>query len=346
MKPLSVPHFKSLDPHARGVVAEELHAELSRRVVGQREAVDAVVDTLQVVRAGLAAPGRPLGSLLFLGPTGTGKTRMVESVAEALIGDPQAIVKVDCAEYQHGHEIAKLIGSPPGYLGHRETRAALSQEALNQWHRDGVNVSIVLFDEIEKASDALWNLLLGILDKAKLTLGDNRVVDFSRTVIFMTSNLGARELSSARSPLGFNSSETLSSDKVSRVALEAMRRKFTPEFINRIDRTVVFQSLTTNELGPILDLELKAIELRLARSYAANILSTHFLLRYLPEAKELLIEKGFNPTYGARFLKRVIEREVMTPVVNLIASGQIQDGDVVEIGRTGEEITFARGASA
>src|SRR6266700_3491993 len=159
--------------------------------------------------SGMTSPGRPIGNFLFLGPTGTGKTRMVEATAESLVGDPRAVIKIDCAEFQHSHEIAKLIGSPPGYLGHRETHPLLSQEVLNQYQTDKVRISFVLFDEIEKASDALWNLLLGILDKGTLTLGDNRRVDFSRAMIFMTSNLGAAEMGSILRPnMGFAASET------------------------------------------------------------------------------------------------------------------------------------------
>src|SRR5229473_2695041 len=156
----------------------------------------------------MTVPGRPIGNFLFLGPTGSGKTRMVEATAECLVKNPRAVIKIDCAEFQHSHEIAKLIGSPPGYLGHRETHALLSQEVLNQYHSERMKLSFVLFDEIEKASDALWNLLLGILDKAALTLGDNRRVDFSRTMIFMTSNLGAGEMSNILRPnCGFGASE-------------------------------------------------------------------------------------------------------------------------------------------
>ncbi len=156
----------------------------------------------------MTSPGRPIGNFLFLGPTGSGKTRLVEATAEALLGDMRAVIKIDCAEFQHSHEIAKLIGSPPGYLGHRETHPLLSQEVLNQHHTDKFKISFVLFDEIEKASDALWNLLLGILDKATLTLGDNRRVDFSRAMIFMTSNLGAAEMNAIMRPaLGFGTHE-------------------------------------------------------------------------------------------------------------------------------------------
>src|ERR1700756_2433069 len=197
-----------LDPARQAESVQEFALALRRQVVGQEEAVRALVEFFQVFKAGLSAPGRPIANFLFLGPTGCGKTRIVEAAAEILFGTSSAIVKIDCAEFQHGHEIAKLIGSPPGYLGHRETHALLSQEALNQYHTEKVKISFVLFDEIEKASDALWNLLLGVLDRATLTLGDNRRVDFSHAMIFMTSNLGAGEMSSILRPnLGFAASE-------------------------------------------------------------------------------------------------------------------------------------------
>src|SRR5882762_3131824 len=165
-----------LDPSKRSTDTVDFQTALRSKIVGQEEGVRALVDLYQVFRAGLNAPGRPVGNLLFLGPTGSGKTRMVEAVAECLLGDARAVIKIDCAEFQHSHEIAKLIGSPPGYLGHRETHPLLSQEVLNQHHTEKTKLSFVLFDEIEKASDALWNLLLGMLDKATLTLGDNRKV--------------------------------------------------------------------------------------------------------------------------------------------------------------------------
>src|SRR5579872_6109540 len=197
-----------LDPTKLGMEAETLEQKLRSRIIGQDAAIREIVDVYQTCVAGMSTPGRPVGNFLFLGPTGSGKTRTVEAVAESLVGDARAVIKVDCAEFQHGHEIAKLIGSPPGYLGHRETHAMLSQEVLNQYHTDTIKLSFVLFDEIEKASDALWNLLLGVLDKATLTLGDNRKVDFSRALIFMTSNLGATEMSALIAPrLGFSAGE-------------------------------------------------------------------------------------------------------------------------------------------
>src|SRR3954471_7406415 len=197
-----------LDATRMGSGAESLQADMRKRIVGQEPAVRDIVRIYQTFLAGMATPGRPVGSLLFLGPTGSGKTRTVEAMAESLAGDAKAVVKIDCAEFQHSHEIAKLIGSPPGYLGHRETSPQLSQERLNLFHSESLKLSFVLFDEIEKANDALWNLLLGILDKGTLTLGDNKRVDFSKAIIFMTSNLGSAEMSAlVRPKLGFGTSE-------------------------------------------------------------------------------------------------------------------------------------------
>src|SRR3984893_13732610 len=240
-----------LDPTKTGKQAEDLENQLRHYVVGQDEAIHQIVRSYQTYVAGLAPAGRPIGNFLFLGPTGSGKTRIVEATAEALLGNPRAVIKIDCGEFQHSHEIAKLIGSPPGYLGHRETPPMLAQEVLNQYHTDTVKLSFVLFDEIEKASDALWNLLLGILDKATLTLGDNRKVDFSNALIFMTSNIGAAEMSSLVSPkLGFhvpgsddNSCGPSATARLSRIGVGAARRKVTPEFFNRLDRIVVFRAL-------------------------------------------------------------------------------------------------------
>src|ERR671919_330887 len=194
----------ALDPSKTGREAEALEQSLRRSIVGQDEAIQQIVNIFQMHLTGMSAPARPIGNFLFLGPTGSGKTRIVEATAEALVKNPRAVIKIDCAEFQHSHEIAKLVGSPPGYLGHRETHPLLSQDTLNQYHTEDVKLSFVLFDEIEKASDAVWNLLLGILDKATLTLGDNRRVDFSRAIIFLTSNLGASEMNSLLAPrLGF-----------------------------------------------------------------------------------------------------------------------------------------------
>jgi ATP-dependent Clp protease ATP-binding subunit ClpB len=244
------------------------------------------------------------------------------------------VLKIDCAEYQHSHEIAKLVGSPPGYLGHRETHALLSQENLDRYHTADTKVSFVLFDEIEKASDALWQLLLGILDRATLTLGDNRHVDFSRSVIVMTSNLGAREISElisggigfAPAHVSLDTGETEVEQKIYHTALEAARRKFSPEFMNRIDKVIVYRPLNQHHLLEIVDLELQAVQDRIMHSAGAK-----FVLQYSDAAKDLMLREGLDFRYGARHIKRSIERLLVYPVSSLIATGQMQSGDVVQV---------------
>ena len=329
-----MPRHTLLDPTKRGRHAEDLENQLRHFVVGQEEAVHEIVRTYQTHLTGLSPAGRPIGNFLFLGPTGSGKTRIVEATAEFLLKDPRAVIKIDCAEFQHSHEIAKLIGSPPGYLGHRETHAVLSQEALDRHHTEKRKLSFVLFDEIEKASDALWNLLLGVLDKGVLTLGDNRRVDFSATMIFLTSNLGAAEMSSLVSPrLGFHapSSEDGCQEKlsarISRSGVAAARQKFTPEFINRLDKIVVFKSLGNQELRRIVDIELEIVQQRIFGAAAGK----PFLVNVTDGAREFLLVEGTDVRYGARPLKRAIERLVVQPLSNLLATGQIQRGDRIRV---------------
>lgn len=343
-----------LDPAKTGRDAVSLERNLQRMIVGQDEAIQQIVNIYQMNLTGMSAPGRPIGNFLFLGPTGSGKTRIVEATAEALLKNPRSVVKIDCAEFQHSHEIAKLIGSPPGYLGHRETHPLLSQEVLNQYHTDNLKLSFVLFDEIEKASDALWNLLLGILDKATLTLGDNRKVDFSRTMIFMTSNLGASEMSALVSPrLGFNVGAAQAkiatgvvdenmSAKLARSGLEAARRKFTPEFMNRLDKVVTFKPLGTNELRKILDIELNLVQQRIFNTSADRA----FVFTLSDESKGYLLEQGTDMKYGARHLKRAIERLLVQPISNLIATDQVRGGDWVRVDFDAETpaLRFAREA--
>jgi ATP-dependent Clp protease ATP-binding subunit ClpB len=345
---------KKLDPTQTGQDAEKLYTDLHKRIVGQEEAIDQIVNIYQMYLAGMNSPCRPIGNFLFLGPTGSGKTRLVEASAESLVGDSRAMIKIDCAEFQHSHEIAKLIGSPPGYLGHRETHPLLSQEVLNQYHTEKIKLSFVLFDEIEKASDALWNLLLGILDKATLTLGDNRRVDFSRTLIFMTSNLGAAEMGSILRPnLGFATSEIEkrhasgeldegTADKISRAGVEAARRKFTPEFMNRIDKVVVFRPLGQPELRKILGLELNILQQRIFNSST----TTPFVFSLTEAAKDFLLREGTDMKYGARHLKRAIDRTLVHPLSNLIATQQVRGGDLIKVDFDVEinQMTFAKEA--
>src|SRR5580692_7748493 len=325
-----MPRLALLAPTRTGRQADDLENRLGHLIVGQDEAIHQIVRAYQTHVAGLSPVGRPIGNFLFLGPTGSGKTRIVEATAKSLLQNSRAVIKIDCAEFQHSHEIAKLIGSPPGYLGHRETHDLLSQEALNQYHTENIKLTFVLFDEIEKASDALWNLLLGILDKATLTLGDNRKVDFSSTMVFLTSNLGAAEMNSLVAPkLGFHvaSSEDAGCD----AGIAAARRKFTPEFINRLDKIVVFKSLGVEELRRIVDIELEQVQQRIL--VAAG--SKPFLVEITDDAKEFLLAEGTDFRYGARHLKRAIERLLVQPLSNLMASNQIHSGDCIRVSHEG-----------
>jgi ATP-dependent Clp protease ATP-binding subunit ClpB len=322
----------TLDPTQRSKEAAEFELTLRRKIVGQDDAVEKVSEIYQMFLAGLNPPGRPVGNLLFLGPTGSGKTRVVEAMAEALFGDPHACIKIDCAEFQHSHEIAKLVGSPPGYLGHRETHPLLTQEALNQWHTEKLKLSILLFDEIEKASDALWQLLLGILDKATLTLGDNRRVDLSQCVIVMTSNLGAGEMNELiNGSMGFAQKpahlDARIDQKINRTAVEAARRKFSPEFMNRIDKVVVFHMLRSEDLEQILDIELGSVQQRILQASGNH----QFVFNCASGVKQFLLREGTDLKYGARHLKRAIERHVVFPMANLVATGQVKLGDLVRI---------------
>lgn len=347
-----MPRLALLDPTKTGKQAESLEKKLRHLVIGQDEAIHQIVRTYQTYLAGLSPVGRPIGNFLFLGPTGSGKTRIVEATAESLLKNPRAVIKIDCAEFQHSHEIAKLIGSPPGYLGHRETHALLTQEALNRYHTENLKLSFLLFDEIEKASDALWNLLLGILDKGVLTLGDNSRVDFSSAMIFLTSNLGAAEMSSLVSPkLGFQvpSPEDYAcnaklSARILRTGVEAARRKFTPEFINRLDRIVVFKSLGNEELRRIVDIELELVQQRIQNALGCQ----PFLFDVDHRAREFLLTEGTDFRYGARPLKRAIERLLVQPLSNLMASGQIHRGDCIRVSysQSSRFLTFFRETEA
>ena len=320
-----------LNPDLKSPLAQEFEDRLTGLIVGQDRAVRRITGLYQIFLAGLSHPGRPIGTLLFLGPTGSGKTRVVEAASEVLFGDPHLITKIDCAEFQHSHEIAKLIGSPPGYLGHRETTPMLTQENIDRAHTDDLKLSLVLFDEIEKASDALWQLLLGILDKATLTLGDNRRVDFSHSIVIMTSNLGAREMSEMISGgIGFApKSGVIDAEvdqKIYRTASEAAKRKFSPEFMNRIDKVVVFRSLRDEHLRQILEIELRAVQDRVMRGAGDK-----FIFKCTDAAKKFLLDEGIDFKYGARHLKRSIERFLVYPLSNLIATGQVGLGDLLTV---------------
>ena len=330
---------EKLDPSQTGQDAERLHSNLRKLVVGQDEAIEQVINVYQTYLAGMTGGARTIsGTCLSRLRRGTGKTRLVEAAAESLVGDARSVLKIDCAEFQHGHEIAKLIGSPPGYLGHRETHPRLSQELLNQHHTEKIKISFVLFDEIEKASDALWNLLLGVLDKAALSLGDNRRVDFSRAMIFMTSNLGAAEMGSILRPnpgfrgirycvtfYAFASGEVGDDlNAKSRAGDQTARQGFTLNFMNRLDKVVVFRSLGFPGNSADSGIELNQLPGALLNSAG----STPFVFN-VTRARGSCSGSRTDMKYGARHLKRAIEDSSFFSIVDLIA-GSVH-GDLIRI---------------
>lgn len=328
---------KVLDLSKRNVHILPIEENMKHRIVGQDEALEKIITTLETHKAGLNATGRPVGNLLFLGPTGSGKTRVVESLAEVLFGDARACIKIDCAEFQHSHEIAKLVGSPPGYLGHRETHPLLTQEALNQWHTPELKLSILLFDEIEKASDSLWQLLLGVLDKATLTLGDNRKVDLSQCLIVLTSNLGGKEMQRmfSENQFGFRPkvsdvASIIDEAKNTDIANAAARKHFTPEFMNRVDYTVVFHTLTREHIRQVMQIELGILQRTIFDK-------SKFVYQVTDTAKDKIMSEGYSTEYGARFLKRTIDRRLRFPLARLVSSEQIAPGDAVVIDEVGAE---------
>jgi ATP-dependent Clp protease ATP-binding subunit ClpA len=330
-----------LDSTKHSLEAQALLATFKRKIVGQEDATHALLNIVESFQAGFADPNRPAGNALFLGPTGTGKTATVLAMCAGLFGDEKSCLKVDCAEFQHGHELAKLTGSPPGYLGHRETHPMITQERLSLYHTDKVKLSVILFDEIEKASDTLWNLLLGILDKGVLSLGDNRTVNFNQTIVIMTSNLGSAQMSAlADGGIGFQSFEPkahITDAKIDDIATQAAKKKFTPEFFNRIEHVSVFHTLTREQIEHILDIETGNLHTRLLFNSR-----TKFFFHLLESAKKRILKEGYDRVYGARHLKRTLERLVQTPLARIVASGQIIDRDVIIIEDTGgKELEFS-----
>ena len=325
-----------LQPDRLGPEIEGFRSSLAEKIIGQVPAVEAVTQAFQIYRAGLASSERPLGSFLFLGPTGTGKTNLVESVVETCFGDGKAMLKIDCAEFSHSHEVARLIGSPPGYLGHQETNPYLSTANIARNQTPECPFTVILFDEIEKANDSLWQLLLGILDKGRLTLGTNKEVDLSRCFIFLTSNIGSRSVSDIMTPgMGFVREVTETEDKIHQriedAVLWSAKRTFAPEFLNRLDHKVVFQRLTTPEMRRILDLELRKIENRLCQRGAP----IDFI--YTDRAMERLLAEGTDPELGARPMKRVLEQHLVFPLARLYASEQLLGGETVRVDWRAEE---------
>jgi ATP-dependent Clp protease ATP-binding subunit ClpA len=330
---LSTATQSTLDPTKKSMAAERFEQQLRERIVGQDRAVERIARLYQIYLAGLYPPNRPIGNFLFLGPTGSGKTRIVEASSEILFGTHNAVLKVDCAEYAHSHEISRLIGSPPGYLGHRETTPYFSQANLERYRTPELDFTFILFDEIEKASDTLWSLLLGILDKGHLSLGDNSEVDMTRTIIFMTGNIGATSIEKlVTGGIGFASYGTAGDtpgldQQIYSTVLEAARRKFSPEFMNRIDSVVVFRNLNEEHIRRILDIELRQLQRRIMQSVG----EIKFSFELSERAKEFLLAEGVDRRYGARHIKRAIERYLVYPLANLISTGQVRYGDHISV---------------
>ncbi|HEY7386879.1 MAG TPA: AAA family ATPase [Bryobacteraceae bacterium] len=312
---------------------EDLTSVLSQKVVGQPAATRVIVPYIQMFQAGLAPEGRPVGVFLLLGPTGTGKTKTVEALAEILHGSEKNVLKVDCGEFQMEHEVAKLIGAPPGYLGHRETQPMLTQQKLNAVTSEKCSLSLVLFDEIEKAAPSMTRLLLGVLDKGILRLGDNSTVNFEKSLVFLTSNLGAREMMREINPdFGFQSVKggeprpDLTS-KLQNIALVAVRKRFSPEFVNRIDCIITYQPLTPESLSAILDKQIADLQ-----NHVNTRLGTRTFTLEVPfDTRQFLLEKGTSPEYGARELNRTIHRQLIQPLATLVASNQVNPGARVRV---------------
>jgi len=312
--------------------AENLTAILSQKVVGQPAATRVIVPYIQMFQAGLAPEGRPVGVFLLLGPTGTGKTKTVEALAEILHGGEKNVLKVDCGEFQMEHEVAKLIGAPPGYLGHRETQPMLTQQKLNAVTSDRCGLSLVLFDEIEKAAPSLTRLLLGVLDKGILRLGDNSTVNFEKSLVFLTSNLGAREMMKEINPdFGFQAGAGLArpdlTSKLQNIALVAVRKKFSPEFVNRIDCVITYQPLTPESLSAILDHLISDLQNHVNTRLGPRC----FTIEVPFETRQWLLRKGTSPEYGARELNRTIHRNLTQPLATMVATGQVDPGSRVRV---------------
>lgn len=325
-----------LDPSIQCPDAIEFSNELSRKVIGQEEAVAKTTDIIQKFMGGLNDSDKPVGSLLLLGPTGTGKTKLVESVCEILFSSPKGMIRIDCGEFKHSHEMAKIIGAPPGYVGHSDSKTQITQEKLDRTHNEEIKLSVLLFDEIEKAHEDFWDLLLGILDKGRLTDSRGNVIDLTRTIIFMTSNLGAREVNnSLNGGIGF-SNATYSNDKIGKISTEAATKRFNPEFMNRLDHVITFHMLTDVVLADILEIEKNKIQKRILNSRQA----IKFVFTMSDEVKKYILKEGTSEKYGARFLQRILSKFISTPLCNIMLTAQVETGDLIEIDMKDDHLVF------
>jgi ATP-dependent Clp protease ATP-binding subunit ClpB len=299
-----------------------LEDELHERVIGQDEAVTAVAEAVIRARSGLKDPNRPIGSFIFLGPTGVGKTELARALAQFLFDDERAMIRIDMSEYQEKHTVARLIGAPPGYVGFEEG-GQLTEAVRRRPY------SVVLFDEIEKAHHDVFNVMLQVLDDGRLTDGQGRTVDFRNTIVIMTSNIGSARILEYRGAFAGEGYE-----RVKEAVLEEMRHHFRPEFLNRVDEVIVFHALGEEHLKQIVEIQLERLRARLA--------DRHITLKLTDAARLNLVRTGFDPHYGARPLKRAIQKNVETPLGRMILKGEVRDGQqlVVDVNTEGE-LTFA-----
>ena len=339
-----------IDPKLNSDKVSMLGWRLENKVIGQDRAIHQFCKAMGKYYVGMTAPNRPIANLLFMGPTGVGKTELCHALAEILLDDREAVTRIDCAEFNHSHEVAKLIGSPPGYLGHTESKGRLHQDSIDKWSLKKDKTSnlvlekrpnILLFDEIEKAHEDLFDILLGIMDSGKITLGNNSVTDLTRTILVMTSNLGSKDVRGVIQGRGFgfhtkHADSTELDQEIYETAKAAAKKFFKPEFMNRVDRLVVFRSLTRESLEKIARLEFSKLKRRV------NTGIRFIEMRITPQAIDFILNEGTSEEYGARELKRVMERYIAEPISNLIGSLQLITGDCLTVSSDGKELTFEK----
>jgi ATP-dependent Clp protease ATP-binding subunit ClpA len=297
---------------------------LAKRVISQKQAIEAVSNAIRRSRAGISDESKPLGSFIFLGPTGVGKTETARALAEFLFNDQNALIQVDMSEYMEKHDVAKMIGSPPGYVGYDEA-GQLTEKIRRKPY------AVLLLDEIEKAHPEVFNLLLQVLEDGRLTDSKGRVVSFKNVIIIMTSNVGS-DLIMKESPLGFSAKDKKAKEQsgLRDKVMNSLKEQFKPEFLNRVDEIVIFNYLDKSEIAEIVELELKKVEKRLAKK--------EIKIKVSPDAKKLLAEQGYDPMLGARPLKRIIQQKILNPLALKIVRGEIQEGEVIDINSNKDKI--------
>lgn len=338
----SVSNTQVLDVTQESPEAKRIRTHLESQVVGQSEPIDQLVAITEKYRSGLYDHSRPIASVLLLGPSGSGKTKLTEAFTEALHGNERHRMKVDCGEYQHSNEIAKLIGSPPGYLGHRETPPLFTNSRIEGFRSKDYPFALLIFDEIEKASDALWHLLLGVLDRGTISNGYNEEVDLTKTVILMTSNAGSKEMADAmNSRLGFFTQGCngllRTAGEIRAIGVKAAKKEFTPEFVNRLDALIGCNALTEDQILQVIDIELARLQERIGQHATPRI-----LFEVTDAVREAILEEGFDPKYNARNVRRVIDQRIQTPLGRILAGRQCAEEDVIQIDYINDEYIFTR----